>query len=196
MDFAIDDNVIGYAGIALLAFGWLLYYASIWIAGGVLLGVGGFLLADIAHRYFSIDPFWYAILTGTVAVVATILGGWLSHALHKVGFFVGGFVAGLVGAIIFMTTNLPEATDLKAAMEQDLKVVVVAVIAATVLGILCLVLDWLLIAAAAAALGTALVLRGFDLPPLWAAAIGPGGFLIQIGLRQVLVSSKKGKDDE
>jgi len=163
------------AGAVLLLGGFLLYFLSLWMAGGIIAGAIGFLIGQGTGRLLQWEPGPVLFLSLALAGLGLLIGAATAHFLHKVAFFTLGFLA---GAAAFFSVGPALLAALGMEGDQAFYLAVGVPLAGLAVGILATLLDKFLLALATSLVGAGLIMEGVD----WRWGVLPYIPLVVLGL--------------
>ncbi|CAN5259354.1 hypothetical protein BH09SUM1_BH09SUM1_25000 [soil metagenome] len=180
-------------GAVLLLAGWILYFCSLWVTGGLLGGSLGLLIAEAIGNNTDMTDSSALLLKAGLAAFGALLGIVIARSLAKTAVFILGVLVG--GAVFFSAATAYYAGG---SDQGDLVISFGTPAAALAMGILCVAFEKLLIALGTSLVGAFLVMEGVNerwglWPILPLALLGTG---VQLGIARGRKSRKIEKSKE
>jgi len=197
MSFENVDVVLLVAGLVFLLGGWLLYWTSLNIAGGLIGGGIGLIIAEVGLLAFDqLEPLQQNALRGAGFVLGLIAGVMLVRWLHRLAFFVAGSLVG--GAAYYLIVCAFRENGAEWA-QNDAVLAFGTAVAGSISGAVCVFAAKFIIALCTAAIGAVLIMQSIGWPWSGLAVIPLGivGFACQLGLAKPWRRSARiANDDE
>ncbi|MCC6546764.1 DUF4203 domain-containing protein [Candidatus Sumerlaeota bacterium] len=182
ISFENVDVVLVIAGAVFLLAGWLLYWVSLNIAGGMIGGGVSLVLCELMLQLTEdLTPLQQNLIRGGGFLLGLIVGVLLVRWLHRLAFFVAGSLLG--GAAFFLIVSAFRELDAEWA-QGDALLAFGTAIAGAVAGAVCVASAKFIIALCTAAIGAVLIMQGIGWPwhGLPVVPIALAGFAFQLGL--------------
>jgi len=183
-------------GLAFLCLGWMLYWASLQVLGGVLMGGVGLAVAHAACAVLGLD--------GGVAIAArvagllcgAVAGVLLSRLLHTVAFFAMGCAAG--GGLAYALLSAMRRDGTPSWAQEDAVFAFGIPIAALVAGLLSAGISGFLVIVGTSILGATLLTDAMEWQPRWivAGGVALAGIIVQTAAHRTAGRRRSNDDDE
>ena len=177
-------------GVVFLLCGWLLYWTSIQISGALIFGGVGVVLAEVAIDLNpDLSELVILILRVGSLAIGVVLGILAARQVHRVAFFIIGWLVGAVGYFKLMR----EISKDFSWADNDLLIGFGTPVAGLLLGFIVVRFDRWMIALGSSIVGALLIAGALeDVIPAWATpAIAAVGF----GIQFVIVSKLRSEPD-